>query len=40
MSDKQVIVTYSVLDGSYQNGALRFLRGLQDANAESDPPSP
>jgi hypothetical protein len=28
---KQVLMTYSVLDGVYQNPSLRYLRGLQDA---------
>jgi hypothetical protein len=28
---KQVLMTYSVLDGDYQNPSMRYLRGLQDA---------
>jgi hypothetical protein len=31
MSDKQVLLTYSVLDNLYQNGLVRFAGGLQDA---------
>jgi hypothetical protein len=33
MADKQVLLTYSVLDDSYSNGSIRYLRGLRDAAA-------
>jgi hypothetical protein len=32
---KQLLLSYSVLDGIYQNGSLRFVRGLQDASSET-----
>jgi hypothetical protein len=37
MSDnqEQVLLTYSVLDDSYENGKIRFVGGLQDADAGS-----
>lgn len=33
MADKQVLLTYSVLDGAYANGLVRFAGGLRDAAA-------
>ena len=35
MSDKQVIVTYSVLDDLYNNGSIRYIRGLPDADSSA-----
>jgi hypothetical protein len=31
MNDKQVLMTYSVLNNLYSNGSIRYVRGLQDA---------
>jgi hypothetical protein len=33
MSEKKLLLTYSVLDAVYKNSSLRFLRGLQDATS-------
>jgi hypothetical protein len=33
MSDKQTLLTYSVLDDEYSNGSVRYARGLRDAEA-------
>ncbi|MDR1987062.1 MAG: hypothetical protein LBP88_08865 [Treponema sp.] len=33
MADKQYLASYTVLDALYQNGALKYVAGLQDASA-------
>jgi hypothetical protein len=37
MADKELLITYSVLDDVYKNGSLRYIRGLQDAAAAPAP---